>query len=851
MGDEASFSVPTVLTPSQALGPSSKQSTSKQSTSTANTTNNEAGGPSKRRRNRPRQKPKSTTETNQDANVEDDKKDATQTKKNKNRSRRRKGRQQKVNQDNEPLANINNDNYSEEVKQEALQPTKKATKSKSNNKRNRKNRKRYPWRRFVPPGEQDPITLEDIVSLEYPPFALVATEPFVPVPVWPIPEISSTSNQVKQETVEEINRKRLKEQWGPSLIASDESKHEVEPDKIENPSKRHYHLYDGRALAYYLVSQLQFIDPLNRRDLTRPELLNLDEYLKRHGFKDINVTEAYDAKGITLSSAGAAANTAQGRAEIMQQIASNLLNSLFGNLSVAATPRTDPVPSQEQNQTFNTSGYRQGAAVAHDFGNHGFYASEDGGLMIIDDDENPGMRDANYEAAAAAAGAAGNLHIDSRSQTFAPNPFYTSGHIADLHGGSRGSLASPNAFPALPKANNSGDSATTVPQPTKAARKSKTLARIAGAVKKTDPEEVQRQWEAREEARRRALLSNLSFGVDASMMNDTKDLLKPPPGGLESNVVTASEGQLLRNRAFADALGVKPATVRKQFNSGWARPADAMISTDEFGNELNAAIYPDGLILEAKEMMQLLLKVEKKWKAFLTDDSAASLPLNAMDRPSRKFVHEYSDFWNLKTESFDPEPKRYIHCVKMTNTMMPHPLLSDVARKWRGPTPQPLKSVESDHPFQQTAGQSTRSIPPNLEHRVPLPLKPLSIPEGEQRDFLPVKTEKGVPGEGEQQNSRFDSLATSRERPKIALAKRTVPLELPPFEPQKAFDLAEDMKRTQERLEEKRRKEREMANRKKKALENAFASDDEEAGQSSDSEWGEEEPLYNGDSDEE
>ena len=76
MGDEASFSVPTVLTPSQALGPSSKQSTSKQSTSTANTTNNEAGGPSKRRRNRPRQKPKSTTETNQDANVEDDKNNA-------------------------------------------------------------------------------------------------------------------------------------------------------------------------------------------------------------------------------------------------------------------------------------------------------------------------------------------------------------------------------------------------------------------------------------------------------------------------------------------------------------------------------------------------------------------------------------------------------------------------------------------------------------------------------------------------------------------------------------------------------------------------------------------------------
>jgi len=80
-------------------------------------------------------------------------------------------------------------------------------------------------------------------------------------------------------------------------------------------------------------SQLQFIDPFNRRDLTRDELVNLDRYLQRHGFRDLNVTEAYDAKGVILSMAGAVANTATGRATNLQQEGSLLLQAVFGGLS--------------------------------------------------------------------------------------------------------------------------------------------------------------------------------------------------------------------------------------------------------------------------------------------------------------------------------------------------------------------------------------------------------------------------------------------------------------------------------------------------------------------------------------
>jgi hypothetical protein len=227
-----------------------------------------------------------------------------------------------------------------------------------------------------------------------------------------------------------------------------------------------------------------------------------------------------------------------------------------------------------------------------------------------------------------------------------------------------------------------------------------------------------------------------------------------------------------------------------------------------------------------------VLKLEKKLKSFLMDDKAASLPLNPMDKATRAMVHQYAEFWNIKTESFDPEPERYINCVKMLETHTPYPLLSDATKNWRRPLPEVSKSFISDHTSQQTAGQVSKS-------------RELQI------------------GIAEVANSRFDGLL-EKERPKLELAPRTVPLELPPFELQQqkeaaaAYDAAEDLKRQQERLEEKRRRKREAEERKKRLLEQVFASDDEEDGSKSgeainDSDsWGDEpEALFTGSDDEE
>ena len=806
------------------------------------------------------------------------------------------------------------------------QPKQPAQRNQSTKKKN--NRKRYPWRRFVPSGTVDPITLESLISLEYPPFALMANAPYDPVPVWPVPEENQQASgdseppsalQPSTIDVEELNRRRIAEQWGTQLAsegsvlgvgteANKTSTTEQMPASASassiDPSKRHYNLYDGRALAYYIVSQLQFIDPLNRRDLTRPELLNLDAYLRKHGFQDLNVTDAYDAKGVTISSAGAAATTAQGRADIMQQLARNLLNSLFGGQSVSATPRPTTRPSSLQQQYAAIQQQEQQQQQQHrprQLGRNGgqqqqqqqqpvhstlnpdaisfdggFYYSGDGGLVVIDDDENVGMRGGNYGSSGG--NNQGNGVAGRGSST---SPFYSASHIAARYGSGFVSGSSAEAFPELPTPAAAARTNQTA-EPTASAAKggqstaraapkpSKTLARITGAVKKTSPEEELKQWKAREEARKRAMMGSLSFGVDASAMGSSQQGVLNPPPGLSTGLSTAdvSDEKLQRNKAFADALGVKPATLRQNLNSGWARPTGTAATLDEFGNELNVVIYPDALLSQARDRMSLALKVEKKWKAFLVDDKAASLPLYPMDRATRIFVHHYSDFWNLKTESFDPEPRRYIHCVKLPETHMPHPLLSDAARKWRGPAAAVSTVSLADLPrgpsaslvhSQQTAGEPSKSreIPPPPE-RVPLPLQPRTLAPGEQKEETRSLGLLAVNEHDEEPlaSSRFTSLIEERERPKISLAKRTVPLELPPFQPRAMESNSEaEIQQRRARLTELERRKKEAEERKRRALEDVFASDDEDDetadAASNGSDWDEPEAVYQGSDSEE
>jgi hypothetical protein len=772
---------------------------------------------------------------------------------------------------------------------------KKKKKRNRNRKPKRKDQKSYPWKKFIPDGAEDPISLDPLEDLPYPPFALVVDEPYVPIypGMWPPQEGGDNEKDDVSNVENEANRELqiLKEQWGDIALvqkknAPNNSK-KIETDSSANIQGRRFNLFDGRALANYVVSELQFIDPFNRRDLTRPELQALDAYLAVHKLGTAGVVEAYDDNGTTISTAGAQAQTPGGRALMLQQRAQAIRDSLYQS----GGQRQQQSGSQDMRrvQTWQGSNMREGTDLggvtnqfqrmyaAHERGERGAGGSnvpsnyqtsfqpdtgiyDEGGLLMIDDDINPGLR---------------SRIVDTTLGTVESN--------------SHEAQARDSSFPSL---QNNAASEVTAPTPASVSSKkapkvdghSKGLSKIGKLVKQTDPKEIERQRKAREEANRRAELSRqMFFDPSKPEPTTTGGLLTVPVRTQQSSV---SEAVLERNRNLAFALGVAPSTVRNESSlTGWARPTTVDIKVDEFGNELNLAQYPDALLAEAKERMGELVKLEKQWKKFLADDKEASYSLKAMAKPLRKFVHEYSDFWRLHTESFDPEGRRYIYCKKLADTAAPHPLLSEAARKWRDPAPGISSAATLN------TSQPTSAVAPAasdgwcLEGRVPLKLTPRTVDEGTKPEpvvtgmgmtrssstpFLSMTGEKPPP-------PRFANLHQN-ERPKLQLAKRQIPApdeldkrnltpekweeldnstqeqilrEIDEQNVKKLVALEREQKKINARIhrkEHKAKKQQYVHEKKQALLESAFASDDDD--DDSDNDWFESDIAFDGSDDE-
>jgi len=785
------------------------------------------------------------------------------------------------------------------------------TSNKSKNKSKKgKNKHKHPWRKLLKKGVVDPISLEPLVKLPYPPFALDITEPYVPIPVWPPPkEIDDETKRINE--TKRRQQKKIEEQWGSKLSSTAEvsaatttttttatvtkygqesisetikSQHsqKIKSSDIDQDGKetKHVHLFDGRVLAYYLVSQLQFIDPLNRRDLTREEIINLDSYLQRHKLKQASVLEAYDSKGITLNSAGISGQTSSGRAAILQQEAQVLLNSLFqintparnnitGNNNNSDNNnnnnnrrdrrrRNNRRENNNENQfltqyaAFQSSDRNEGSNRQRDSQNNGesihdgtwpteggLYTNEGGGMVIIDDNINPGLRGAT------------DLSHAMETLSYPRNGHQTTRRQEDN-------------FPALTTTSTANQEMSTAinsqsdkPAITVDKKVSKSLLKIGKVIEKTNPKDIVKQKKAREEALRKMELANLPY--EEYIRRNKTSVLKPDNMENQESErinpvgpIVPTDKQLERNQNLANALGVDPSTVRNKatsFNEGWRRPTNTVVSLDEFGNELNSTEYSDELIIEAKERMTEVLKLEKKWIAWLDDDKAASYSLKKMDKETRIFVHKYSDYWNIQTRSYDPEPRRYIHCVKMLETYAPRPLLSDAVKNWRGPVFKGPRTTTSKETTEDMFSSTAREFP-LAEDRTPLKLSSRTIPTGVQPSVLNESNSSGQPqiniygSEAREPNERFASLMAERERTKLILEPRTKPLELPPYQPsQKKIDEMMQEKRNK-MMENDKLKRHQEEEKKKRILEAAFASEDEES--SSDSDWEIGEALYSG-----
>mmetsp|Transcript_10549 Transcript_10549/g.13713 ORF Transcript_10549/g.13713 Transcript_10549/m.13713 type:complete len:850 (-) Transcript_10549:53-2602(-) len=634
----------------------------------------------------------------------------------------------------------------------------------------------------------DPISLDPLDKLQYPPFVLVVNAP---------------------------------SEGEPDLIRFPKTKEEAKDFDINQ-----YHLFDGRVLAYYLVSQMQFIDPLNRRDLSTAELSHLDCYLKEHMLipktskgnrrKNKNkvgvVMEAYKTKeqAGAVNEAGQAAQSEHARADSIQREATEILHALFSGNNGSHSrnqPRNSTSHSSQSgpNSSFITQferehreeerSFRTRLAATQHTRNGGY---EPQGLRIIDEDSHPELVgdvvqsvNTNHANMPMVNHHHDNYYGESRQgQDAITNSAHSSTGIVvidedrfpALHGQSSNSImgvshtlngqfherrigqVSPlsssqpslNAFPSL-------DTATTIDSFSNINRKptscknekssnniSSSLKRISKLVKPTDRKEVAKQRRARDNARRMLEVSQMTYEEailhDQGHSSEVVESMDDKSEQINSSQppVAVNEAKIERNRNLADALGVKSAANRQNdCMRGWSRLSATGNHPlfDEFQSELTMADYPDSLKREAKENIGLILKIERRWKLFLKDDKLMSFQCNPMSKPLRRLIHEYSDFWFLQTQSFDPQPKRYVNCVKTVETKVPHPLLSDSVRSWRGNSETTTALVEQKFISEDVKlDGKVRECGDDMKLRSKLVLAPRTLP----LDMPPLKLERQV-----------------------------------------------------------------------------------------------------------
>lgn len=179
----------------------------------------------------------------------------------------------------------------------------------------------------------------------------------------------------------------------------------------------------------------------------------------------------------------------------------------------------------------------------------------------------------------------------------------------------------------------------------------------------------------------------------------------------------------------------------------------------------------------------------------------------------------------------------------MLETYSPRPLLSDVVRNFHG------TYASTIEPQEDIVLSTTRQFL-RQDDRVPLKLASRKIPTSDdqgQQKYDDNANENETSSSGGP-TERFTSLLAERERKKITLDPRTIPLELPPYQPMQLETSESEAFKKKE--EEKLLKKYQEEERKRRILESAFASD-EEVESSSDSEWEIGEAVYSSESDEE
>ena len=185
----------------------------------------------------------------------------------------------------------------------------------------------------------DPITLDPISSLAYPPFELKAN-----------PHGSTTASD-----------------W-----------------------------YDGRTLALYLVSSGRFLHPISRREISRDECAALDVHLRRHriGHGVPDVVKTFDqsrdhSASASTSSTETEADLARIRAESERALYDAMFTTRRGAQNAASAGTIPARASRAAARTAERAGARASQREAARAASSRRVSDHDGGIAIVDDDLIP------------------------------------------------------------------------------------------------------------------------------------------------------------------------------------------------------------------------------------------------------------------------------------------------------------------------------------------------------------------------------------------------------------------------------------------------------------------------------
>ena len=568
----------------------------------------------------------------------------------------------------------------------------KGGKSRKRNQKSKGNSAKMCWWKTLEETIVDPISLEPIKDLNYPPFELV-------------------------------------------------SQH-----KTSDPSKsdgRVTHYFDGQFLAHYVVSTANFINPVNRARLDLGVCKRLDAYLRENTLPSARVAECFR---LFEASSAKQVGEESAHARQLRQEATAVMAALFRTRSNNLQDQGDGGGSnraRSKKKRNTSSNDRRGPEVETNYSYERKTEGHGGGLVIVDEDnwerpeafnlseerDFPSFAGPNADASAAAAAAPQHLHPSERSAL----------RQAQKASGEEGSKPAPSNEPqwrvvagagSLPYMNSAAEFPSLPPNRRKISKlvkmnnvEGKNMAKSRWDRLREDRVENELQT-ASEGAMKlsgkstasKSLRQGLSMAVDESapsrparlalrLKKRSVDSAKDQPVKHGINPVPLEEQEKSGaasvpesySSIFGEARPVDAVQVSKmnRFESDdrpgiedFGSPTQAMRLAEEHSNRpicpyspwlLGFGLhYGSRWILSIERIVQedIERRNSRTSGSLIRTDATCSLP--PMPKGQRKFVHEYlQKHWGLRTISVDPAPNRFVQVhYKLSYPIKPLVLLS-------------------------------------------------------------------------------------------------------------------------------------------------------------------------------